>query len=323
VKLAFGAQNPGHPWWWLGARITERLVGFGDSLLPAARISLVTPTALQGALFNPVDVGSGLLDLAITTPSVTARMAAEGTGPYTEAFPALRALAAYPHIDYIVLLVEESLGVSSLEEIIERHVPLRLVTGRRTESGEQDVLTFAVEEILRAYGASYDAIEEWGGAVTFGGATHVGGSRLLDGRADALFHEAQMSPMWAQIAAAKAVRVLPIRDDVRTHMHDAFGFGSATVPAGHPSGAVVDTPTIDFGGWLVFCRDDLPDDVAYAVARAVDETRAEVEADQAGRGEIAIPIEPRALFGDTAIPLHDGARAYAEEHGYLTDRGRS
>jgi TRAP-type uncharacterized transport system substrate-binding protein len=264
-----------------------------------------------------MDVSDGALTFGVTTPSATARMATEGKGPYDRTYPGLRAIAAYPHVDYVVLAIDAELGVSSLEELVERQLPLRLVTGRRSADGVPDVLTFAIEEILRQYGASYEAIESWGGSVTYGGATHVGGKLLLDGRADALFHEAQMSPMWGEIAAVRPMRILPIREDVRVHMHREFGFEPAVIPVGHPCGATEPTPTIDFSGWLVLCHEDVPDEWAYAVARACDETRAGVEDDQRDRGEIALPIDPRYLFGKTAIPLHDGARAYAAEHGYL------
>lgn len=305
----------------MGERIAEALVGFTDPLLPGARVSLTTPPALQGALYNPIEVSRGSLVFGMTTPSVAARMATEGTRPFERPYPGLRAIASYPHVDYLVLAVDEELGVSTLDEIVERRLPLRLVTGRRSGDGIPDVLTFAVSEILKAYGLTFDLIEAWGGTVEFGGPTHVGGRLLLDGRADALFQEAQMSPIWAEIAAARRLRVLPIRDDVRAHMLGEYGFERAEVPAGHPSGATEATPTIDFSGWLLVCRDDLADGTAYAVARACDETRPLVEDDQRERHEIEIPIDPAYLFGRTAIPLHDGARAYAEEKGYLEAAG--
>ena len=317
TMLTFGVQNPRHPWWWVGERVAEALVGFTDPYLPRARVSLTTPPALQGALYNPMEVSTGALTFGITTPSVSARMALEGTGPFDRRYPGLRAIAAYPHVDYVVLAIDAGLGVSSLEELVERRVPLTLVTGRRSSDGTADVLTFAIEEILRQYGASFSAIEGWGGRVVFGGPTHVGGLLMRDGRADALFHEAQMSPTWAEIAAARDVRILPIRDDVREHMLREYGFERAEIPAGHPSGATEATPTIDFSGWLLLCRDDLPAELAYAVARACDETREGVEDDQRGRDEIEIPIDPRYLFNRTAIPLHEGARAYAAEQGYV------
>lgn len=315
--LVFGVQNPRHPWWRLVEPVAEALVGFTDPLLPEVRVSLTTPPALQGALYNPIEVSTGALTLGVTTPSVAARLATEGKGPFARPYPNLRAIAVYPHRDYLVLAIDEALGIGSLEELVERRPPLRLVTGRRSGDGIPDVLTFAVEEVLRGYGASYAEIESWGGSVIYGGPTHVGGLLLLDGSADALFQEAQMSPMWGRIAAARRVRVLPIRDDVRAFMEREYGFAPAEVPAGHPSGAAEPTPTIDFSGWLLVCREDLPDAWAYAIARACDETRAEVEDGQRDSAEIELPIEPRSLFSETSIPLHEGARRYATERGYL------
>lgn len=319
--LSFGLQNPGHPWFRVGERLAEALVGFTSPLLPQVRVSLRTPPALQGALYNPIEVSTGSLTFGMTTPSVAARMATEGKGPFDRAYPHLRAIAAYPHVDYLVFAVDAALGVSSIEELVERRLPLRLVTGRRSAEGVSDVLTFAVEEILREYGASYDAIERWGGSVVYGGPTHIGGLLMQDGRADALFHEAQMSPVWGAIAAARPVHILPIRNDVRDRMFRKYGFERAEIPAGHICSAMEPVATVDFSGWLLLCRDDLPDEWAYTVARACDETRKGVEEDQAGRGEIAIPIEPRYLFNRTVIPLHAGARAYAVEKGYIDSTG--
>lgn len=321
THLTFGVQNPRHPWWWVGARVAEGLVGFTDALLPGARVSLTTPPALQGALFNPIDVSAGTLTFGITTPSVSARLAGDGTGPYDRAHPGLRAIAAYPHVDYVIFAVDAALGIDSLEELVARRPPFHLVTGRRAPDGTPDVLTFAVEEILRRYGASYDAIESWGGRVTYGGPTHVGGLLMRDGEADALFHEAQMSPTWREIGERRDVRILPVGREVREHMQRTFGFAEAVIPAGHPCGATEDTPTIDFSGWLLLCHESLPDELGYTVARAVDATREGVADDQRDRGEIEIPIDPRYLFNNTVIPLHEGARAYADEHGYLDEGG--
>jgi TRAP-type uncharacterized transport system substrate-binding protein len=316
--IRFGAQNPGHPWWNVAEIVTEALVGFHDPLLRGERVTISTPLDLQGALYNPVEVATGELDVAITTPSVTARMAREGTGPYDRAYGNLRALAAYPHLDPIVFVVDADTGLTSLSQLAEERYPLRLVTGRRSPEGIEDILTFTVGEVLRLHGASYADIESWGGTVIYGGPTHIGGHRMLAGEANALFQEAAVSPVFGEIARSRPVRVLPVGAEALDFMHETYGFARNTIPAGHHSGAEVDTPTLDFSGWLLFCRDDLPFEHAYAFARACDETRERAAADEKIRFAVDCPIDPRYLFGETAIPLHDGARAYAEEKGYVT-----
>jgi TRAP-type uncharacterized transport system substrate-binding protein len=322
--LLFGAQNPAHPWWKVAELVVERLIGFRDPLLPGGRVALVTPPDLQGARANPIEVGNRALDVGITTPSTAAHLAREGAGIYSSPMPGLRALAAFPHIDCIVFAVAQETGLESLEQLVEERYPLRLVTGRRSAPGNDDVLTFAVEEVLRAYGTSYADIESWGGTVIYGGPTHIGGSALLQGEADALFHEARTQPIWREIADARPMRFLSVREDVRNAMRERYGFGEFTIEPGDYRGVEAPVPTVDFSGWLLFCRDDLPYDQAYAIAQAcaeIGERGDELPADV--RRSLRMPIEVDYLFRETAIPLHPGAEAFAREHGHLSQNGLS
>lgn len=319
--IRFGAQNPGHPWWILADTLCEALIGFREPLLPGVRCAVHTPADLQGALWNPVEVGTGALTVGITTPSVTARLALEGKGPYRVAYPELRAIANYPHEDFLVFTVRAATGIGSLAELAQRRLPLRVVTGRRGD-GAEDVLTLAVDEVLRQYGAGYEAIERWGGQVIYGGPTHVGGRLLLEGKADALFQEAKHAHVWRQIAEAEPMNFLALDGAVIEHMERTYGFRRAVVPAGIYRGVERDLPTVDFSGWLLFCRSDLPDEWAYALARACDRTR-----DQVGDAlrlrvphnadALTLPIEAGGLFRDLPIPLHPGAAAYAREQGLI------
>ena len=142
---------------------------------------------------------------------------------------------------------------------------------------------------------------------------------MLDGRADAMFQEAEMLPIWSEIDALPGgVNYLPLSERVRDHMHDRFGFARSEIPAGRWPGVRAAVPTIDFSGWLVLCREDLPEDWAYAAAKAADLARGAVDAGPANVTRcLALPLEPGYMFTQTAVPLHAGARRYAEEQGYL------
>lgn len=315
----FGAQNPTHPWWYVADRIVQALVGYEDHLLPGVQFAVVTPRDLQGALNNPIDVAAGTLALGITTPSVSARMAVEGIGAYDRTHGGLRAIAAYPHIDYVIFAVDAATGITSFEQLAAEHYPLRLVSGRRSDRGI-DVLTFTVEEVLRQYGITYETIREWGGEVFFPGPAHIGGRLLLDGRADALFQEAEMLPIWGEIdSPPRRITYLPVSETVRDHMRDTYGFAKREIPAGRWPGVTEPVATVDFSGWLVFCREDFPDDWAYAAAKACDVARGAVDN---GPGNVtrclALPLDCAYMFTETVIPLHPGAHRYADEQGYLS-----
>ena len=308
-------QNVEHPWWHLAGWLTEALVGFGGALLPEARVAVVTPPRLQAARQNPVDVAEGTLDAAFTTPSVTAAMAAAGTGLYDRAYGGVRAIAAYPHDDFLVFAVDAAAGIESFDDIAGR--PLRLVTGRGSDDGEQDIVTYAAEQVLMRHGTSYASIREAGGRVVYAQSPHIGAKLVLEGAADAYFQEAQSAPFWRELADARDIIFLPVPDETLAHM-ETLGFRRAELPAGHYRGVTAPVPTVDFTGWLLFCREDLPDEAAYALARAVDETRGRLDdADPVVRAPLTLPVDPVRLFGETVLPLHDGAAAYARERGYV------
>jgi hypothetical protein len=314
--LRLGVQNVEHPWWHVAGFLTEALVGFGKPLLPSDRVAVVTPPQLQAARQNPIDVAEGVLDAAFTTPSVTAAMAVAGVGLYDRPYEGLRGIAAYPHDDFMVFAVDAATGIESLDDVAGR--PLRLVTGRGSDAGDHDVLTFAAEEVLRRHGSSYPAIQEAGGSVVYGQSPHIGAKLMLEGEADALFQEAQSAPFWRELADSRDVNFLRVPDETRDFLEAAYGFRKAEIPAGHYRGIDEPVPTVDFTGWLLFCREDLPDETAYALARAADETRPRVEAGgPVVSSPLTLPIDPARLFGETVLPLHEGAAAYAREQGYI------
>lgn len=324
--LRMVSQNPGHPWWKIAATLGEALAGFsspesfptpfGRRALSGVQFGLYTPTALAGALYNPIQVADGTYDVGITTPSSAAYMAERGIGPYSQRHEGLRAIAAYPHDDFLIFQIDAKFGVSSLRELAQARPPITIVTGRVGPNGEEDVLTFAIHEILRQHGFSFGDVESWGGRVIFGGPTHVGGHIVRDGEGDALFHEAQGQPMWNQIAQSRDMVVLEVDEAVQQHMAEKYALRPRTIPVGHGSGNTDPVPTVDFSGWLVLVRDDFPEEWAYALAAAVDDTRHEV--DGLGMGSsLILPLDPAYLFTETVIPLHDGAARYAREKGII------
>jgi TRAP transporter TAXI family solute receptor len=316
--LKLGVQNVEHPWWHVAGFLTEALVGFGAPLLGDERVAVTTPPRLQAARQNPIDVAEGVLDAAFTTPSVTAAMAMSGVGMYDRAYAGLRGIAAYPHDDFLLFAVDAVTGIESFDDLAAREEPLRVVTGRGSDDGEHDVVTFAAEEVLRRHGSSYAEIERRGGSVLYGQSPFIGAKLMLEGKADALFQEAQSAPFWRELADGREVRFLPVPEETLTALETAYGFRRAEIPSGHNSRVDDAVPTIDFTGWLLFCRDDLPDETAHALARAVDETRPKIEAAEPSvRSPLTLPIDPERLFRETVIPLHDGAAAYAREKGYL------
>lgn len=120
------------------------------------------------------------------------------------------------------------------------------------------------------------------------------------------------------VASTGPPTILGVDEDVIEGMRRDFGFARATMPPGHYRGVAEETATVDFSGWLVFCREDVPAEWAYAFAKACDETKEQVETYPEVRRSLRTPVDSGYLFTETVVPLHDGAAAYARERGYLS-----
>jgi TRAP-type uncharacterized transport system substrate-binding protein len=317
--LKIVSNFPYHPWW----RLTSQLVeGFRDKERNkiVSSVGIYTPKFGLGSLENPKMIGRGEVDAGILNPPVTAKMAMEAKGPFKERVGELRAIARFPEPDYIFWLVAEELGITSMEELVKRKPPFTLVSGRIGPTGP-DTLTWTVEEVMKYYGFSYQDIESWGGKVLFPGPAVVGVPMVRDGRAHAIFQEGIHHIMWEQLAEARPLRCLGLSRGAVDYMKETYGFDEAIIPKGRLKGIEQDLLTVAYGGWLLACREDLPEELAYLLARVSTEQRDVIAAPFKDRPKhlqsLEIPLTPQHLCTKCVIPLHKGAEKYYREIGCL------
>jgi len=216
--------------------------------------------------------------------------------------------------------VAEELDVSSFEDLARRKPPLTLVSGRSGPTGP-DTLTWTVEQVMMQYGFSYRDIESWGGKVLFPGPAVVGVPLVRSGQANAIFQEGVHHPMWEQLAETRPLRCLSLGRNVVDYMKESYGFSEAIIPKGRLKGIQEDLLTLDYGGWLLACREDLPEELAYLLAKVSTDQRDAIAApykDQLKHLQsFEIPITPQHLCSKCVIPLHKGAEKYYREIGCL------
>lgn len=259
----------------------------------------------RGFSDNVRAVGRGEVDIAMTTPAAFAAAARDGRGVYADEFyPDLRALGVVPQRDRLVFAVHASLGIRTFAELRERRP--RLLVATSVNDGVNQV-GLAAHELLRRSGID---VEGWGGRFIEDERPFESFDHVLDGRANAIVHEAVMVPQWQQFG--REYRFLEVEADVLESLHTDFGWPSATVADGFFPGQS-EFRTLDFSDFLVLTRSDLPDDVAYAVAWILGETRRVIEAQYLHlppeRSPVTYPLHPPTM-GITPVPLHPGAVAY-------------
>ena len=258
-------------------------------------------------------VGRKKYDFGFGNPVGLSRMAYVGVGFYEKKIP-LRAIGVFPTWDRLIFAVRKDSGIRSLEDIKKQKYPLRISTRRK---GKLQTTLYVIEQVLKAYGIRLSDIERWGGkvmeAASPSSAERRDAIRLL--RADAVFDEGVKS--WGANALDAGMRFLPVDDEVLRKM-EKLGFPSAMLTRKHYPKMERDIQTVDFSGWTFFCHADLPSNVAYNMAKAVDLCYKQIPVDHFDKRPMTMREFCRGgEAGQLNIPLHPGAKLYFRERGYL------
>jgi hypothetical protein len=228
----------------------------------------------------------------------------------------LRTIAVFPSWDAAVIAVHESTGITSIEEIRERKIPLRVSTGHTVTSPyDDDPTMFAINAMIGAAGFSLDDIRTWGGTVHgVPRPSHPQRAQMITkGEVDAIFDEGILS--WGQFAVERGFRFLPIEGAVRSRIETA-GFDIVEVTPKRLPALKQAVPGVDFCGWPMIVHADMPDDVAYALCEALEARKLQIPTDNYK------PVDLTQLSNideetPRGAPLHPGAEKFYRERGYL------
>jgi TRAP-type uncharacterized transport system substrate-binding protein len=252
-------------------------------------------------------------DFGFGNPVGLSRMAYLGRGFYKRKIP-LRAIGVFPTWDRLIFAVRKDTGIESVEDIKKQKAPLRISTRRK---GNLQTTLYVIEEVLKAYGIRLSDIEHWGGKVMEAASPSSPDRKdaIRSGKANAVFDEGVKS--WGSLALESGMRFLSIDDTVLGKM-EKIGFPSATLTRQHYPDIEQDIQTVDFSGWTFFCHADLPSEIAYNMAKAVDLCYKQIPVDHFDKRPMTMEEFCRGgEAGQLNIPLHAGAKKYFRERGYL------
>ena len=301
VNLAFATLDTGSAWYVYGATMAELL----RKSLPAGSNIDVKPRA--GGVGNPKLVAKNETPLGLSF-TVTNRWAAEGKEAYAEKLDNLRGLVGGLDTYYLVAMATRKLGISSVREIRDRKLPVRVYTQPVGALGE-----FAGRQLLRAAGMSYNDIKGWGGSTQ-----HVGYNIIVDafkdGRADVLFAVVTPKhPSVSEIVTSVDVKFLGLDAETAKALLP-LGYTAATMPPDTFKTQTEPVSTVGFPTVLITNR-DLPEPVAYTVTKTILENKDALVRGHAGLAE----FDPRTAWQleKVGIPLHPGAERAYREKGWM------
>ena len=260
-------------------------------------------------------VAEGKVSLAWVNPSVLLTMAYRGKGPFRKRLP-LRTIAVFPSYDVMGFAVHESTRITSFSQIKKERFPLKLSTRSVNKTALREISTmFTVAEVLRAAGFTLADIRRWGGEIHLATRPSHPARRagIESGTVNAIFDEGIKS--WARTALENGFRFLPVEGSILKHMA-AMGYRPTLMSKSRFQGLAADVRTIDFSGWPMIVRTDMPDDVAYALCEAIEKRKDAMPTDNYKPLDIA-QLCANDEESPYDVPLHPGAARFYRDRGYL------
>jgi hypothetical protein len=280
-----------------------------------ARSNDIPVSFVTGSFREIIAVANKKYSMTWVNPSVLLTLACRGNGPFRRPRP-LSAIAVFPSWDVMGFAVHESTGITSLEQIAQEKIPLRVSTGTIPKDDlDASATMFTVSAVLKAAGFSLAKIRRWGG--TLHAVPRPSDPRrraaIESGAVNAIFDEGIKS--WGQTALNHGFRYLPVDGKVLKDL-TRLGYRSTQLSNAHFKGLEHAVPTLDFSGWPMIVHVEMADDVAYALCEAIENRRAVFPTDNYKPLDMAqlCANDEEAPF-DT--PLHPGAERFYRERGFL------
>jgi TRAP-type uncharacterized transport system substrate-binding protein len=325
--VRFKFLTPGSNWVKIGGALAAEVVNYYSNWPAGSRAEVHTGHPSRTALESPEIVDAGGYDIGMATPSWLLRVCNEGRGTLGigERPTKLRLLAALPHHDLVAFAVRKSLGFKTLKEVIDQKFPLRFSTA---PIHNDHPLGWFLDVLFKEYGIEIEDFEKWGGAVIYNdrqqnvmeavpknNVDRLTG--LKNGTIDAVFDEAIMVQNWRAICESTEMQFLTIEPEILESLYRKYHIPTRILPAGYLPGITSDIESIEFGGWTIFCREDLPDDIAYLVLESLEKQKPNIENMFTPATGLSTEIDFSKTHQVDGVPLHPGAERFYRERGYL------
>lgn len=259
-----------------------------------------------GGVGNPLRVGTGQSDIGVSYGPFL-KLAQQGPNDlYTEAFPKLRAIAGMTSNK--LHLVGDASAVVDLASLSGKKPKIRVGTGPK---GSTEL--FTMEEVLNAYGVSFDDIDSWGGRVdqlNTGGRTDAWNNRQLD--MVNFFINDPAARVIELMSGRNGSKLLDINDKIASLLVKEWGMIEFTIPANTYPNQTADVRTVGMP-FVFFTTTDLDDELIYNFTKAIAENHERLKATHAAFNT----WKPEDMANGLGIEIHDGAKKYYRERGWI------
>ncbi|HUB95681.1 MAG TPA: TAXI family TRAP transporter solute-binding subunit [Stellaceae bacterium] len=295
------AGNPATPYG--GNRDMQITVGSGgaDHFTPWLRLT-------TGSAIIAEEVCAGGVEMAFVNPSALLTQAYRGVGVFSKPLP-VRVVASYPSWDRALFMVHGRAGIRSIGDIKDKKYPLKVSV---REDPTHSTLAL-IAQTFALHGFSLKDFQGWGGKLVVCGSPMDQKRRmepLRAGELDAVFDEGIKT--WLPVALEAGMMPIELSDAEFAALAK-LGWRKVPLPASRWPRLGRDYNVIDFGGWPIYTRANLPDQMAYDVCGAIAARADEMPWEEGayhGIAQLGQDTEETPLD----VPLHPGAERWYREH---------
>ncbi|MBC7331369.1 MAG: TAXI family TRAP transporter solute-binding subunit [Synergistetes bacterium] len=295
--LTIAGGPVGGEWYILAGTLGELL----QKELPNTKINVTT----GGSISNLTNVQRGKVDIATTQDQLLyAARNKMGAFEKMEAHEDVVGVAYLADIYMAVFLVREDYDLNSLREILEKKLPIRIVTSPKGSSP-----SIATERLLAEYGITPEKLSQWGGRISYVPYAQ-GASLIADGHADA--YCGPIMPAVIELSLKRKLKVVPADEAVLKALSEKYKYGIATIPKGAYDFITEDVLTITESPILIANR-KLDEAVVYKLVKVMAENPDRIRSVGATYAKFKPEDMPKIVGG----PIHPGALKYYIEKGWV------
>lgn len=302
------------PWGELGDFLKDAAKPFGYDIVLCRNCNraegprIVAKAALPPAL-TPLDLYIGTnervnakVDFGVTEAGLLAA-AYDGVVPYAAdgPFKNLRLIAKIEDPTYLLVAVKTSSGITDLSQIAAKHLPVHILAAGALANA-----------VLAHYGLTGEALAKWGGSIGFAmGATRDAAFDVIVSDLGSSANNPE-SNFWTSLSQAQDLTFLQLPPALLDELARMPGAVRVTARWGLLRGVDRMIDTVGRSGEAFFARDDMPEQAGYDLAKAIDQSRANLK-----WYVRPYSYDPNTVWTDQDVPLHPGAARYYREKGYL------
>ena len=259
-----------------------------------------------GGTGNPQTVSVGEAQVGMTY-GVFLTMAEKGAAPYSSVMTNLRAIAGL-ETTAVYFICDSSLGYTTLGELVNSGAA-NIALG----SVDAGAASYAVQDlVMQKYGKNSFSELQSKGSMYMSDA-----SSLYEAYSDGHFNvmctmKAVPDSSTIDLLNNRSSTILTIEDDMRKALIDEYGWTEVVIPAGTYAGQENDVYTVGIKTVLM-CRDDVPNEVSYYIAKTLYEQKDYFDTVQASWQKFS----KDDFATGCSIQFHPGAEQYWKEVGLL------